>query len=103
MGDLYADGRLPPEIQAWYKELQEIRQAKTDLTQDSSDRPGDSQYDRNRHLRASLAPEQLYAAEAAERQAWDALYRFDAITAQLQQPQPQPRLDELTALLPSGV
>ena len=105
ISDLYADGRIPPEIQAWYQQLQDSRRSKSQLAQD---RPELSKDDKpsltpalSRNTRASFASEQLLAAEAAERQAWEALYRFDAITAQLQQPQPQPRLDELMALLPS--
>ncbi|WNF14504.1 CHAT domain-containing protein [Microcystis aeruginosa] len=104
VGDLYADGRVPPEIQAWYQQVKESRQIQSQLRQDPLDQPGFTQKPQLYPIgntRASFATEQLQAAEAAERQAWDALYRFDAITAQLQQPQPQPRLDELTALLPS--
>ncbi|MCZ8224223.1 MAG: CHAT domain-containing protein [Microcystis sp. LE19-84.1B] len=104
VGDLYADGRIPPEIQAWYQQVKESRQIQSQLRQNPLDQPGFPQKPQPAPIgntRASFAPEQLHAAEAAERQAWDALYRFDAITAQLQQPQPQPRLDELTALLPS--
>ena len=104
VGDLYADGRIPPEIQAWYQQVKESRQIQSQLRQKPLDQPGFTQKPQPYPIgntRASFATEQLYAAEAAERQAWDALYRFDAITAQLQQPQPQPRLDELTALLPS--
>ena len=104
VGDLYADGRVPPEIQAWYQQVKDSRQIQSQLRQDPLDQPGFTQKPQPYPIgntRASFATEQLYAAEAAERQAWDALYRFDAITAQLQQPQPQPRLDELTALLPS--
>ncbi|MFM6322604.1 MAG: CHAT domain-containing protein [Microcystis panniformis] len=104
VGDLYADGRIPPEIQAWYQQVKESRQIQSQLRQNPLDQPGFPQKPQPAPIgntRASFAPEQLQAAEAAERQAWDALYRFDAITAQLQQPQPQPRLDELMALLPS--
>jgi tetratricopeptide (TPR) repeat protein len=104
VGDLYADGRIPPEIQAWYQQVKESRQIQSQLRQNPLDQPGFPQKPQPYPIgntRASFATEQLHAAEAAERQAWDALYRFDAITAQLQQPQPQPRLDELTALLPS--
>ncbi|WP_228008482.1 CHAT domain-containing protein [Microcystis aeruginosa] len=104
VGDLYADGRIPPEIQAWYQQVKESRQIQSQLRQNPLDQPGFPQKPQPAPIgntRASFATEQLHAAEAAERQAWDALYRFDAITAQLQQPQPQPRLDELTALLPS--
>ncbi|MFM7788186.1 MAG: CHAT domain protein, partial [Microcystis panniformis] len=104
VGDLYADGRIPPEIQAWYQQVKESRQIQSQLRQNPLDQPGFPQKPQPNPIgntRASFATEQLHAAEAAERQAWDALYRFDAITAQLQQPQPQPRLDELTALLPS--
>ncbi|WP_262382315.1 CHAT domain-containing protein, partial [Microcystis aeruginosa] len=103
ISDLYADGRIPPEIQAWYQQLQDSRRSKSQLAQDRpelSDKPSLTPA-LSRNTRASFASEQLLAAEAAERQAWEALYRFDAITAQLQQPQPQPRLDELMALLPS--
>ena len=103
VGDLYADGRIPPEIQAWYQQVKESRQIQSQLRQNPLDQPG---FPRNptrphRQTPAPTLPGTTHAAEAAERQAWDALYRFDAITAQLQQPQPQPRLDELTALLPS--
>ncbi len=104
VGDLYADGRVPPEIQAWYQQVKDSRQIQSQLRQNPLDQPGFTQKPQPYPIgntRASFATEQLQAAEAAERQAWDALYRFDAITAQLQQPQPQPRLDELTALLPS--
>ncbi|REJ42079.1 MAG: CHAT domain-containing protein [Microcystis flos-aquae TF09] len=104
VGDLYADGRVPPEIQAWYQQVKDSRQIQSQLRQNPLDQPGFTQKPQLYPIgntRASFATEQLQAAEAAERQAWDALYRFDAITAQLQQPQPQPRLDELTALLPS--
>ncbi|TRU39685.1 MAG: CHAT domain-containing protein [Microcystis aeruginosa Ma_MB_S_20031200_S102] len=104
VGDLYADGRVPPEIQAWYQQVKDSRQIQSQLRQNPLDQPGFPQKPQPAPIgntRASFAPEQLHAAEAAERQAWDALYRFDAITAQLQQPQPQPQLDELTALLPS--
>ncbi|MFN6296631.1 MAG: CHAT domain-containing tetratricopeptide repeat protein [Microcystis sp.] len=104
VGDLYADGRVPPEIQAWYQQVKDSRQIQSQLRQKPLDQPGFTQKPQPYPIgntRASFATEQLYAAEAAERQAWDALYRFDAITAQLQQPQPQPRLDQLTALLPS--
>ncbi|MCA2726448.1 MAG: CHAT domain-containing protein [Microcystis sp. M048S1] len=104
VGDLYADGRVPPEIQAWYQQVKDSRRLQSQLRQDPLDQPGFTQKPQPYPIgntRASFATEQLQAAEAAEHQAWDALYRFDAITAQLQQPQPQPRLDELTALLPS--
>ncbi|ELP52439.1 hypothetical protein O53_5334 [Microcystis aeruginosa TAIHU98] len=104
VGDLYADGRVPPEIQAWYQQVKESRQIQSQLRQKPLDQPGFTQKPQPYPIgntRASFGTEQLQAAEAAERQAWDALYRFDAITAQLQQPQPLPRLDELTALLPS--
>ncbi|GBL12372.1 hypothetical protein MSj_03888 [Microcystis aeruginosa Sj] len=104
VGDLYADGRIPPEIQAWYQQVKDSRQIQSQLRQDPLDQPGFTQKPQPYPIgntRAIVATKQLHAAEAAERQAWDALYRFDAITAQLQQPQPQPQLDELTALLPS--
>ncbi len=104
VGDLYADGRVPPEIQAWYQQVKDSRQIQSQLRQKPLDQPGFTQKPQLYPIgntRASFGTEQLHAAEAAERQAWDALYRFDAITAQLQQPQPLPRLDELTALLPS--
>ncbi|MDB9435024.1 CHAT domain-containing tetratricopeptide repeat protein [Microcystis aeruginosa] len=104
VGDLYADGRVPPEIQAWYQQVKDSRQIQSQLRQKPLDQPGFTQKPQLYPIgntRASFATEQLQAAEAAEHQAWDALYRFDAITAQLQQPQPQPRLDQLTALLPS--
>ncbi|KKJ01667.1 CHAT domain-containing protein [Prochlorothrix hollandica] len=104
VGDLYADGQIPPDIRQWYQQLQASRQTQAQLHQEHPDLPEDNparEAYATRSPRASIATQQLQAAEAAERQAWEALYNFDHITAQLQKPQPLPDLAHLTALLPN--
>ncbi|MGA1206123.1 MAG: hypothetical protein ACO3ZW_10075, partial [Opitutales bacterium] len=103
--DLYPDGKVPADVRQWHQQYQASRQAQAKIRLEHPEIPeekGDRQVYATRSTRASLATQELLAAEAAEQEAYNALYRLDAITAQLQKPQPLPELTDLLALLPNA-